>query len=454
MSVDWSRGFGRAFQSASGVPALPRPLRDLCWPPPAPDSAPPGLRLLVDGRRLRCAQLPGLTPAETQFIDLLSVQPEASMLVVHFVCYERLFLRDLTSLHEKVLPKLEDTKFATLYRQMSGPVQRIRSHHVSLLSGVEDLIKKRRDDVLVTFVKILTSDQDILESHQAYLNQFLEYEPLAISLSYEQSQQYQNLLNGRVLLQLLRSPIAWQKELAQLTRSLSKVLPSSVESRFVSELEAFAAQNENLFAQLDSIPKLEAISRKCVTPSVPIVVAGRRILLETRAKKRCRKDLSSREILVFSDIFVYAQKRNGYLCAMVDYPLVQTRVSSQRPISKCLSIYTPRKSFVLEFETVDELAHCQRALEAAIQNAKECADHAESLCEAPIWMQDHETTKCMDCGEVFTLTNRRHHCRRCGKIFCRKCLPMDVVMPGISDKPVMCCRACFEEIRPTSTPVP
>jgi hypothetical protein len=368
--------------------------------------------------------------------------------MIDFVSYERLFLHDLTALYERVLPQLEDTKFSKLHRQLSDLVKGIRSIHVRLLTAVEELVKKRPPDCIVQFIKILVDNQTVLQSHETYLNKFIVSEPLAISLSYEQSQDYQEILNGRVLLQLLRAPIAWQKELAQTTRSLSKVLPSTVDHKYVTLLETFAEQCEILVEQIDAIPKLEQISKKCLTPKFPIVVPGRRILMEGQAKKHCRKNVCSRDILLFSDIFVYAQKKKGFLCAMADYPLTQMRVVCQEPSSRCISVYTPKKSFVLEYDSVDLLTAWLKSFETAVQNAKENADQPDQIeeCqEAPIWMPDKATLKCMDCQEVFTMTNRRHHCRRCGNIFCKKCLPTKIILPGISDKPVLCCRRCYEQ---------
>lgn len=37
------------------------------------------------------------------------------------------------------------------------------------------------------------------------------------------------------------------------------------------------------------------------------------------------------------------------------------------------------------------------------------------------WVSDHDVPFCPDCGNKFTIRNRRHHCRLCGSIMCRKC---------------------------------
>ncbi|XP_043934559.1 rabenosyn-5 [Protopterus annectens] len=37
------------------------------------------------------------------------------------------------------------------------------------------------------------------------------------------------------------------------------------------------------------------------------------------------------------------------------------------------------------------------------------------------WVSDHDVPFCPDCGNKFSIRNRRHHCRLCGSIMCRKC---------------------------------
>lgn len=37
------------------------------------------------------------------------------------------------------------------------------------------------------------------------------------------------------------------------------------------------------------------------------------------------------------------------------------------------------------------------------------------------WMPDQSCRVCYECDSQFTLFNRRHHCRLCGRIFCARC---------------------------------
>uniref|UniRef100_A0A2P2M4X8 1-phosphatidylinositol-3-phosphate 5-kinase n=1 Tax=Rhizophora mucronata TaxID=61149 RepID=A0A2P2M4X8_RHIMU len=75
-------------------------------------------------------------------------------------------------------------------------------------------------------------------------------------------------------------------------------------------------------------------------------------------------------------------------------------------------------------------------------------------CNLPkdFWMPDQSCRVCYDCDSQFTLFNRRHHCRRCGRVFCAKCTANSI--PASSDEPKTCqedwerirvCNYCFKQ---------
>ena len=54
------------------------------------------------------------------------------------------------------------------------------------------------------------------------------------------------------------------------------------------------------------------------------------------------------------------------------------------------------------------------------------------------WDNDEDYTQCINCNNKFTFTVRKHHCRYCGKIFCKKCL----TKYNIFDKSYSMCYNC------------
>ena len=48
-------------------------------------------------------------------------------------------------------------------------------------------------------------------------------------------------------------------------------------------------------------------------------------------------------------------------------------------------------------------------------------NYLKSLNSENIWIDDNSVNKCYNCRDIFSLFNRRHHCRLCGKIYCYNC---------------------------------
>lgn len=57
-----------------------------------------------------------------------------------------------------------------------------------------------------------------------------------------------------------------------------------------------------------------------------------------------------------------------------------------------------------------------------------------------IWVVD--ASHCQGCSSQFTFINRKHHCRRCGGLFCNSCTQQRMVLRGQGDSPVRICDPC------------
>ena len=74
------------------------------------------------------------------------------------------------------------------------------------------------------------------------------------------------------------------------------------------------------------------------------------------------------------------------------------------------------------------------------------------------WMPDQSCRVCYECDSQFTIFNRRHHCRICGRVFCAKCTANSVPVP--SDEPntgredlerIRVCNYCFKQWEQVTT---
>lgn len=68
------------------------------------------------------------------------------------------------------------------------------------------------------------------------------------------------------------------------------------------------------------------------------------------------------------------------------------------------------------------------------------------------WMPDQSCRVCYECDSLFTVFNRRHHCRHCGLVFCSKCtansvpVSLDEQRPGREDSErIRVCNYCFKQ---------
>ena len=88
---------------------------------------------------------------------------------------------------------------------------------------------------------------------------------------------------------------------------------------------------------------------------------------------------------------------------------------------------------------------------------------SSSSSSSSLWLPDGSSDVCMLCKITFDILIRRHHCRKCGGIYCGGCcsnymkLPMNLIVtaPGFDratmdpSLPVRCCNKCkHSSIRP------
>ncbi|KAL0215324.1 hypothetical protein P9112_007508 [Eukaryota sp. TZLM1-RC] len=66
---------------------------------------------------------------------------------------------------------------------------------------------------------------------------------------------------------------------------------------------------------------------------------------------------------------------------------------------------------------------------------------------APPWTPDDVVDQCqLNCGVNFSIFNRKHHCRSCGKCVCHSCSNHRVALPSLGFfSPVRVCKTCYSE---------
>ncbi|XP_076275006.1 phosphatidylinositol-3,5-bisphosphate 3-phosphatase MTMR4-like isoform X3 [Rhynchophorus ferrugineus] len=85
----------------------------------------------------------------------------------------------------------------------------------------------------------------------------------------------------------------------------------------------------------------------------------------------------------------------------------------------------------------------------------EVKDGILAECQGTLWVPDHAVSRCTGCGIEFWLGKRRHHCRKCGKIFCADCSEHATPLPSEQlYNPVRVCSGCYSELRRSDRPSP
>ena len=87
----------------------------------------------------------------------------------------------------------------------------------------------------------------------------------------------------------------------------------------------------------------------------------------------------------------------------------------------------------------------------------ESSSATRNLLLPPTWIPDELVNTCSLCAQVFNLIRRRHHCRRCGNIFCHQCSNNYISLKCFGyAKPVRVCNRCLvmHEQQSLDQPVP
>lgn len=72
-------------------------------------------------------------------------------------------------------------------------------------------------------------------------------------------------------------------------------------------------------------------------------------------------------------------------------------------------------------------------------------ERTKAPTEKPLWLEDESAAACMRCSTAFSQTRRKHHCRNCGFIFCKKCCHKFISLRNLGYKnPKRVCNRCFK----------
>lgn len=438
----WGKGFGTDLTDRN----TSQNHRDLCYSNTQEQNS-NSVPLLINKNVFLCSQIACFNKEDAYAIDKLEDKSAVTYQIIDLLSYERVFIKDIDFLVDTIFPSINETKYNQIEKELNDSLCLVKLTHLKLKMKLEEMLKKSNDKLIEMFIKEITTTFEMLNAHSNYMNNYFTVENNAIDLSIEKSSEYRKELGDKVLINLIRSPIYWQKHILEVIKTLKEVMPAEILRKYSKPLQEYSDKIIEISATIDSIPKLEQISKMFILEPFPIVIPGRRFIKEGLCKKQCRNKISRRQIILFSDYLLYTQIRGNIFFSPSYFELIYLETKpypdEEHPCS--LVIYSPKKSFVIDFDTNQERDEWLQAIQTAARNAKEnCDEKIELKRMAPIWYSDNETKSCMICQTLFSVFNRRHHCRGCGYVVCKNCVPNRIVIPGIEDdKPVPVCNSCF-----------
>jgi len=75
-----------------------------------------------------------------------------------------------------------------------------------------------------------------------------------------------------------------------------------------------------------------------------------------------------------------------------------------------------------------------------------CGEACTLATVATEWLSDGDAQNCISCKTLFSFTRRRHHCRRCGGVFCRECSSFRVPLLALGYiDAVRVCGPCYNK---------
>ncbi|KAI3376790.1 hypothetical protein L3Q82_000383 [Scortum barcoo] len=179
--------------------------------------------------------------------------------------------------------------------------------------------------------------------------------------------------------------------------------------------------------------RIHAVENSFGPSGKPLYQLGRVLIGEGRLMKQSRRGPQPKVFFLFNDVLVYGSiilngrwhKKQQIIplgnlkyCEPQTYKVnediqLEDLEDSARMRNQWL-IRTPRKSFYVAAESYGEKRAWIEHMEDCRSRLLESAGLRPGSTFAVTWIPDQASSVCMRCSDKFTVTQRRHHCRKCG----------------------------------------
>uniref|UniRef100_A0A5K3EJX6 FYVE-type domain-containing protein n=3 Tax=Mesocestoides corti TaxID=53468 RepID=A0A5K3EJX6_MESCO len=244
-------------------------------------------------------------------------------------------------------------------------------------------------------------------------------------------------------------------------KNIKSILKTSEEEVTKNEMINHALMiNEKLEGRKNHLDKLALFIRSGPCLKIPRRSVGKKPL--------------SRHLFLFSDFLVITEPEftttGRYLVkselTVVSMMLEEPKPEDDIPMHTCIRVRAVECVVELMFADENEKLSWWKSLEDTIEQERRKNDIVQSFVpqrlsaldsnggtsRAAEWVKDEQATMCALCYRRFTHIRRRHHCRACGKIFCRHCSSYSAKIDHLGPSEVRVCEVDFYRLNPNLKP--
>jgi hypothetical protein len=195
-----------------------------------------------------------------------------------------------------------------------------------------------------------------------------------------------------------------------------------------------------------------------------ILFPGRRFIKSGRVQKISRRNHQSRQLFLFSDIFIYAAPSliddHFHFHRKIDLNDLRLEDMNSENSSQQFQfqIFSREKSFAVYTDSQKAKDEWILAIQTAVDGCRRSVgtlqtddNEQRQRFDAPVWviiklikMPDEFSRKCLICANDFSMINRKHHCRSCGIVVCHGCSRNTFFAPyKDGERQVRVCDTCF-----------
>ncbi|CAF2987380.1 unnamed protein product [Rotaria sp. Silwood2] len=312
--------------------------------------------------------------------------------------------------------------------------QNIHTNQINLLTIIEQaeqesqsIRSKTLEQIREEFANYLTIVHTIITDSKTKLEKQTEIDNLK---HLEQKQQIEKQLNtikpeyNKLMKEYHEQKQKFEIQLGELNHNLLQVSESLSNATQTIDLqrEKYEKQIKSLECELESRTKKHEMQLSALTENLATV----------RSELRTTNEKLSNVDQIKSD------KTEARLVVSQD----ERRVLLER------SLASESKNEKLLFEN-NQLTKKNTDLESALQEiAREyqVLQIQTNKLNQRRWLNDDDVYDCMKCKQTFSVTQRKHHCRNCGNIFCDNCSSKTAVVAASSKKPQRVCDQCYKDL--------